>query len=274
MPDLRPIEHYMAHMTRLETQAVSAAQRVWGAARTELLDHLTMAGPIQPTSIERIIVNASARIGGGLQLAQAVEIDAAAVALVAAQTGLSEFSLQTLAPDLLTPLMAWRAATYGLFLGEQGRLSAAGADAAAILARLITGRDGRQSAYDQAQTMLQLVIEQAIWAAANGHVARLADMAGERQGRRYRKQAIAAIDGRTTVCCLKVHGQIVDLDQPFQLSGTPRYADRVQNPPFHHRCRTATSLYLEEMEAVGTPTETMRAQARAELRQRAAGGIH
>jgi hypothetical protein len=273
MPDLRPIERYTERMTRLEAQAVTVAQRVWRRTRAALIEAIGASGPLQTVQVERIIVDAGAQIGGGFQLVQAAELNDAGVALVSAQTGLDASLLTTTSPDLLTPILGWRSAATGLFLAELGRLTASGADAAAVLARLITGRDGRQSAYDQARVSLQLAAEGAIWAAGNGHVARLADLAGERRGRRYQKQAIAAIDGRTTDCCLRVHGQIQVLDRPFVLTGTPRYADRIQNPPFHHRCRTAVALYLPEMEAIGTPTEQMRAQARAQMKQRGAKGI-
>lgn len=49
----------------------------------------------------------------------------------------------------------------------------------------------------------------------------------------YRRQAIAGLDERTTDCCLRVHGQIVGMREPFTLTGTPRFADRVMRPPFH-----------------------------------------
>ena len=47
------------------------------------------------------------------------------------------------------------------------------------------------------------------------------------------KQAVAAIDERTTECCLLVHGQIVPLDEDFTLTGRPRFADKLQWTPFH-----------------------------------------
>ena len=60
---------------------------------------------------------------------------------------------------------------------------------------------------------------------------------------RTQKQAIAAIDNKTTDCCLRVHGQVVDLDGYFKLSGTPRYADELEWTPFHAWCRTSVALY-------------------------------
>lgn len=59
-------------------------------------------------------------------------------------------------------------------------------------------------------------------------------------------QAVAAIDERTTDCCLRVHGQVQRLDRPFRLTGTPRYADKQDHPPFHWYCRTAEALLRED----------------------------
>jgi hypothetical protein len=84
----------------------------------------------------------------------------------------------------------------------------------------------------------------------------------------YMKQAIATIDKRTTECCLRVHGQIQSLDDPFRLDGTPRYADEVQDPPFHWYCRTSEALYHEEFENFGIPTDEMIDAAQAELTAR------
>lgn len=84
----------------------------------------------------------------------------------------------------------------------------------------------------------------------------------------FRRQAIAAIDERTTDCCLQVTGQIVKMDQEFILTGTPRYADHKMNPPFHWYCRTATALI--HIEDVGDSwTKEIRDAARAELSARA-----
>lgn len=49
----------------------------------------------------------------------------------------------------------------------------------------------------------------------------------------YKRQAIAAIDQVTTDCCLRVHGQVVGMNEDFHLTGTPRFADRLPNAPFH-----------------------------------------
>lgn len=84
----------------------------------------------------------------------------------------------------------------------------------------------------------------------------------------YMKQAIAAIDHVTTDCCLRVHGQTQPLEKPFILEGTPRFADKLDSPPFHWNCRTATSLYTERMEEKGITTQDMIDAAQAELQAR------
>lgn len=85
----------------------------------------------------------------------------------------------------------------------------------------------------------------------------------------FLKQAVAAIDERTTDCCLRVNGQVVRLDGQFRLTGTPRYADRLVHPPFHWYCRTGTAL-VRMAEAEDELTRQMRAAGRRELLARAA----
>lgn len=82
----------------------------------------------------------------------------------------------------------------------------------------------------------------------------------------FQRQAIAAIDQVTTDCCLRVHGQVVGLEEEFHLTGTPRFADRIMRPPFHWWCRTSTALYRKFYED-GLTTE-MRDASRAELEAR------
>jgi len=65
-------------------------------------------------------------------------------------------------------------------------------------------------------------------------------MAGDSE--QFKKQAIAAIDDKTTDCCLRVHGQIVPLDGKFKLTGEPRFADEMDRPGFHWWCRSAMVL--------------------------------
>ena len=85
----------------------------------------------------------------------------------------------------------------------------------------------------------------------------------------FQKQAIAALDARTTDCCLRVHGQIVGLNAKFHLTGTPRFADNLDWTPFHWKCRTSVVLYLEQFDA--GLTDRMRKGARYVLSQRQLG---
>lgn len=86
----------------------------------------------------------------------------------------------------------------------------------------------------------------------------------------FKKQAVAALDGRTTDCCLRVHGQIQPLDQPFELTGTPRFADRLEHSPFHWYCRTSVVLYLSEFD--DGLTEEMERSAQQIMKERTEGG--
>lgn len=113
--------------------------------------------------------------------------------------------------------------------------------------------------------------EAARWIAATTHTAQLETVTRSlgTQTTQYGMQAIAAIDERTTDCCLRVHGQVVAIDGEFVLTGTPRYADRMKNPGFHHWCRTSTALVRLDM-AEDDLTRILRAAADAELAARAA----
>jgi len=88
-------------------------------------------------------------------------------------------------------------------------------------------------------------------------------------GNNFQKQSIAALDGRTTDCCLRVHGQIAALNARFELTGTPRFADHLDWTPFHWRCRTSIVLYLAEFD--NGLTDRMRSGADHVLSQRKSG---
>lgn len=68
----------------------------------------------------------------------------------------------------------------------------------------------------------------------------------ERAGVTFMRQAVAAIDERTTDTCLQVHGQVVRMEERFHLTGTPRFADYMKDPPFHYNCRTSQVLVKPE----------------------------
>lgn len=87
----------------------------------------------------------------------------------------------------------------------------------------------------------------------------------------FMRQAVAAIDERTTDCCLRVHGQVVGMNQDFHLTGTPRFAEYLRNPPFHWYCRSSTALVRRE-DANDPLSQQMRSAAALELGTRAATG--
>jgi len=89
----------------------------------------------------------------------------------------------------------------------------------------------------------------------------------DRGGPVYLKQAVAAIDERTTDCCLRVNGQTKPQDKPFVLTGTPRYADEMAGPPFHNWCRTATVI-VRASDANDDVTREMRDAGQAEIKAR------
>ena len=86
----------------------------------------------------------------------------------------------------------------------------------------------------------------------------------------FKKQVIAALDERTTICCLEAHGQVQPLNGKFDLTGWPRYDDRMDWTPFHRWCRTSIAIYQEQYD-LGL-TDQMRAGAQEILNERAAGG--
>lgn len=148
------------------------------------------------------------------------------------------------------------------------RLRLAGADEAAILARLVNDGvgDGRVSLWRSSGNEAALEETRDVWTYATGLIAAyLSTMNQLVTSVEYQKQAIATIDERTTQCCLRVHGQIQPLEKPFKLTGTPRFGDYVPDPPFHWYCRTTEVLYTEKFEEFGISTAQMRDAANAEL---------
>ena len=86
------------------------------------------------------------------------------------------------------------------------------------------------------------------------------------------KQAVAVVGPNTTDCCLRVHGQIRDVDKPFDLTGTPRFADQMMTPGFHWNCRSSLAMHHPAFEQPGgLTTASMRAAANAQLARASKG---
>jgi len=80
-----------------------------------------------------------------------------------------------------------------------------------------------------------------------------------------KKQVIAQIDDRTTVTCLYAHGQIQEIEKPFETDqGLLDYT------PFHCNCRSTVAAWHELFESFGKSTKQMQAESQKELNKRAA----
>lgn len=154
---------------------------------------------------------------------------------------------------------------------QAAKLRISNASPQEITDRLLNERlaDGRASVWLANGNQAQQEEQGNVWAYGVGLLGAYLAIYNETQPEtEYKQQAIAAIDKRTTDCCLRVHGQIQPMEEPFQLTGTPRYADEIQDPPFHWYCRTAEALYHEDFEQFGIPTEKMRDMADLEMEAR------
>lgn len=118
---------------------------------------------------------------------------------------------------------------------------------------LLTGGDDRVGLLSRAS------LQNVVMSAVGSLLAASYVSATERDPGTQMKQAIAALDERTTDCCLQVHGQVVDWGGRFQLRGTPRLADEMEWAPFHYNCRTAITMYEQRYD--DGITEQMQADA-------------
>lgn len=138
-----------------------------------------------------------------------------------------------------------------------------------LVRRLLSQSPGEGAVFPRAQTSAELATRRLVVAAENG--AKQASIAEvSKQIPDIQKQALAAVGFNTTDCCLRVHGQIQPVESPFELVGTPRFADQLMIPPFHHRCRTGIVMYHPAFEK-DMPTDKLKAQAQAELKRRREG---
>jgi hypothetical protein len=124
------------------------------------------------------------------------------------------------------------------------------------------------SVWRRGQTSAELMIRRLTITTANAAKNDALRQMNAQGGTQVRRQAIAVISPETTDCCIRVHGQIVDIDEPFTLTGTPRFADQMMHPSFHYNCRSSIAMYHPIFEQGGLTTESMQSAAQAELRRR------
>lgn len=114
-----------------------------------------------------------------------------------------------------------------------------------------------------------VLVASAFWIAALFWDSWSSQIAETRDAAQYEKVAVAALDNRTTDCCLRVHGQVQPFDKPFKLTGTPRFADELEWTPFHWYCRTSIALYLKQYD--NGLVDRMKESAQTVLDERAQG---
>jgi hypothetical protein len=196
---------------------------------------------------------------------QAARVQAAAQGLDVGATALNDFGAGQ--ADVEGPAAAWLAVVE-VQIAAALALAATGADEAEIV-----GDEQRAGVLRPAV----VVAEGSRWLAGALNSALVAYwlwLQGRASGgarETWYHQAVAAIDERTTDCCLRVHGQTRPLSRPFRLTGTPRYADELEHPPFHWYCRSSEALIHRDQVDDGFSRE-MVAAAQAERAAREASG--
>lgn len=291
--DLAIVQRFTRSLTRIETGLVADELRLYREFRLAALGSL-LGVSLRPYELRReleahfsVLARAAAmarrqRIAAANEAAKAYGEQLRQALLRAGVNAAEPQGLATQAAEqairaALDPEPDWVDVVRGRTLADLSRLSAIGADAEQIAMELLSERvvNGRVSAWRAGRASLETGEQLNLWGAVSGAIGVIFAGINAASEARLERQAIAAIDEKTTDCCLRVHGQIVGQDQPFHLTGTPRFADYVPSPPFHWFCRTATAIYHVAMEAVGVSTETMRTAARDELaaRERTKGRV-
>ncbi len=207
------------------------------------------------------------------ELRMAVQETAYSSLSTAGQAGMAQARTITGIYGLPTPTQIYTPATeYDAWMAAydaqaaQLRALAVAGDESAIL-----GDDGRVGAMSPAPIIREGARWLTIAAAAGMSYGIDASLNRARAREEWQRQAVAAIDGRTTDCCLRVHGQTVGMKESFSLSGTPRFADKMKDSPFHYYCRTVWTLVRAE-DAKDRLTQQMQEAASYELEQRALTG--
>ena len=170
--------------------------------------------------------------------------------------------------SVMTSESAWVAQLQTSLQVNAARLRLSGATPEEISNRLLSEdmADGRASVWAASGNQAQTEETANLWTLGAGLVGAYLSLFNETQPDvEYQKEIVSTIDERTTDCCLRAHGQIQNLEDPFILTGTPRFADEIQDPPFHWFCRSSEVLYRPEFESIGITTEEMIDAAQAEL---------
>ncbi len=293
MPDIRLVNRYIKKMGQIESIYVRDVRNIHKNARRTMLDILTRDG-VKYSTIVRLqeeidrVGRESAQIGGRLsaiidqtvvenvdqQISTLKKVGETGLPAVSQGQVITAMQREQVYQSILQQIPQWTADMAQAMEINMTRLVVAGADVNTAINRLLATSimDGRASVWRMANVAMEKQTALSVWTAASLGGSILYNWFNRETKTEYKKQAIAAIDERTTDCCLRVHGQIQPLDEPFKLEGEPRFADEVDSPPFHWYCRTAVALYTERLEERGIPTSEMTEAARLELKARAETG--
>lgn len=122
--------------------------------------------------------------------------------------------------------------------------------------------------FPRGKTSAELLIRRAVIQANNNSRLLFYERA-KQQIPGLKKQAVASIQGDTTETCLNTHGQIRELDEPFDTEGREAFANKQMQPPFHWNCRTSVVAYHPAFENTSAlTTSDMVNQAQTELASR------
>lgn len=199
----------------------------------------------------------------------AAEIEALALAL---DVMVFQFALDPLLELTIGPALAQ---VPGLIAAQRATIIAAMRESLAAGDRV---RDIAQSLFGKSagifrngMTSAELMTRRAVIQANNNSKSLYYEQAQRQYLPTLQKQIVATIGPRTTQTCLRAHGQIKPLDEPFDISGEPSFGRRQMHPPFHWNCRTTVAPYLAQLETTSTlKTSDMRQAAQQELQRRIA----
>lgn len=293
------LEQYQLRLARLEEETISSLYRAYEAARKELLavltDRMASIDPTDTEAVRRLATDStlfqaietrmnqlerdftslmSGKIrqvadGGGDQVVQEIEALTKGLGIRFMRFDIDELHLLLVQPVIDSiPAIVQPVAQHiihelrtGLALGQ--RFS--------DLARRVLSNDpANQSTFRRGLTSAELMVRRAV-NEVNNHSRMLFMDQSRKQLPTLQKQVVEHIDDRTTKLSLQMHGQIRDIDKPFDLtSGPPRpFARKMMSHPFHWNDRGATAPYMPEWEKRSNlKTSDMRQAANDELARR------
>ena len=242
MPDLAPANRFRRDITRLESEFVKESRRLSGEVRRDLVEVLATMGldNLQLSLVFRRELDALKRDIRRMTADQITErLESLTAQMAAAQfellrsvhadtprfrpaiTEATAEERRAIIDGFIANVTAWIDRLIVSLEAEIWRLRSEGeADQAQnrLLAERITDR---ASVWRIGQNDANRDGQRNLWTASAAILAAYY-LAGERAtGRVWDKQVIAAIDEKTTQTCLRAHGQIRRIKEPFVLTGTP-----------------------------------------------------